>query len=332
MSAKFQIISFEIDHIEAVASLLVARHQTTCQAYPFLSDLSPEKAKIAIQAVWDKPHTIGVVAIEHEVIVGYLFGTEVFSDLRGRTAWVYQPGYALENGQSTELYRHLYAELARTWVEHGIFNHYTLILAHDRNLLDTWFSLGFAHQQAHGVLSLRDYAPTKLIPDNITIRQIQHGDEAILRELSITNAGYQTQSPVFAPAPPEYILELQDGYVGLLEDEDCTMWLAERDGQVLGYQAYFTVEPDITDLTQPNNCIELGIAGTKPDARGSGIGSALTQHGLTYMKEKGYDYCIADWRVTNLLSSRFWESSIGFAPVIYRLERLIDPRISWAST
>jgi len=332
MPTKPTITVFHIDYIEDVSALLVEQHKINRGVYSFLPDLTPENARLTIQAIWDKPHTTGVVAIQDSQVVGYICGTEVFSDLRGRTAWIYEAGYALASGQSTELYRQMYAELAQTWVEHGIFKHYTLVLATNREVLDTWFSLGFAHQQAHGILSLTDYMPIKPIPDNISIRQIQQGDEAILRDLSITNAGYQTQSPVFAPAPPEYILELQDGYEGLLGDEDCTMWLAERDGQVLGYQAYFTVEPDVTALAQPNNCIELGIAGTKTSARGSGIGSALTQHGLTHMKDQGYDYCIADWRVTNLLSSCFWGSHIGFTPVVYRLERIIDPRISWANT
>jgi len=330
MSTKTTIIPFNHYHIAGSASLLITRHQSTCLAYPFLSNLTPENAEIIIQALWEKPHTIGVVAIQNNSVVGYLLGSETFDDLRGRTAWTYQAGYALADGQSTELYRDMYAELAQVWVAHGVFDHYILALAHDRALVDTWFSLGFGHQQAHGVLSLTNYTATKSITEDIIIRRIQAGDEAILRSLSITTAGYQTQSPVFAPAPPEYLLELQDGYAGLLNDDECTMWLAERDGEVLGFQGYFTVEDDTTALTHPKHCIELGIAGTVGDSRGSGIGTALTQHGLNYMKEQGYTYCITDWRVTNLLSSKFWGSRIGFTPVVYRLERRIDPRISWA--
>lgn len=331
MSTKTTTIPFSNRHIEDSASLLVARHQATCLAYPFLAYLTHENAKNIIQTLWEKPHTTGVVAIHNDDIVGYLLGTETFNGLLGRTAWTYQAGYALADGQSPELYREMYAELARSWVSHGIFDHYILALAYDRTLLETWFSLGFGHQQAHGVLSLTDYALTSSVSDDITIRRIQSGDEAILKQLSITTAGHQTQSPVFALAPPEYILELQDGYAGLLNDDECTMWLAERDGEVLGFQGYFTVEHDVTMLTNPTNCIELGIAGTTAHARGSGIGTALTHHGLNYMKEQGYSYCITDWRVTNLLSSRFWESKIGFTPAIYRLERRIDPRISWAN-
>lgn len=332
MSIKTTITSFNADHIEDSASLLVERHNTTCLAHPFLSRLTSEDAKLAIQTLWDTPHTTGVVAIQNKVVVAYLMGTEKISAIRGRTVWIPQQGYALGAGQSTELYREMYAVLARIWVSHGFFDQYVMALAHDRELVDTWFSLGFAQQQRHGVLSLADYTLTQSIPENIAIRQIQPGDETILMELSSTIAGYQTQSPVFAPTPPEYLLDLQEGYAELIEDDECTMWLAERDGEVLGYQAYFTVETDPRVLINPKNCVELSVAGTKTEARGTGIGLALTQYGLKYMQQQGYAYCITDWRITNLLSSRFWESRIGFTPVAYRLERRIDPSISWANT
>jgi hypothetical protein len=39
---------------------------------------------------------------------------------------------------------------------------------------------------------------------------------------------------------------------------------------------------------------------------------------------------VTDWRVTNLLSSRFWPRQ-GFRPVVYRLTRRIDARVAWAN-
>jgi GNAT superfamily N-acetyltransferase len=331
MSINTTIVTFDDSHIDEAVSLLVERHKITRIAYPFLPDLTLENARKAIQTVREKPHTMGVVAIQENRVVSYLIGTEEFSALRGRTVWISEENYALEAGQSTELYREMYAVLAQIWVSHGVFDQYVMALAHDRNLVDTWFSLGFAQQQGHGILSLTDYATTELTPEGITIRQIQPGDETILKELSSTIAEYQTHSPVFAPAPPEYLLELQEGFSELLQDDDCTMWLAERDGEVLAFQGYFTVTADPTIMINPENCVELSIAGTKMEARGTGLGTALTQHGLKYMKEQGYAYCITDWRVTNLFSSRFWEARFGFTPVVYRLERRINPTISWAN-
>jgi ribosomal protein S18 acetylase RimI-like enzyme len=59
-----------------------------------------------------------------------------------------------------------------------------------------------------------------------------------------------------------------------------------------------------------------------PEARGSGIGVALTEAVLARAREEGYACMITDWRVTNLLASRFWPRR-GFRPMFFRLYRSI---------
>ena len=71
------------------------------------------------------------------------------------------------------------------------------------------------------------------------------------------------------------------------------------------------------------------MAATHPELRGRGVGSALTRVGLADAAAHGYTACVVDWRVTNLLSSRFWPRQ-GFQPAVYRLVRRVDPRIIWA--
>ena len=66
-----------------------------------------------------------------------------------------------------------------------------------------------------------------------------------------------------------------------------------------------------------------------PEARGQGIGTLLTRHGLAHARAAGYHFCETDWRSTNLLASRFWPHQ-GFQPIGYRLVRRIDQRIAWA--
>ena len=54
----------------------------------------------------------------------------------------------------------------------------------------------------------------------------------------------------------------------------------------------------------------------------SGIGVALTDASLAAAAEDGYTAMVTDWRVTNLLASRFWPTR-GFRPAFYRLYRSI---------
>lgn len=45
---------------------------------------------------------------------------------------------------------------------------------------------------------------------------------------------------------------------------------------------------------------------------------ALTAHVLTWAREHGFDPMTTDWRMVNLLSSRFWPCR-GFRPTFVRL-------------
>jgi ribosomal protein S18 acetylase RimI-like enzyme len=65
---------------------------------------------------------------------------------------------------------------------------------------------------------------------------------------------------------------------------------------------------------------DAALVVTAPDARGAGVGSALTTHPPGYAHEAGYDAVTIDWRVVNLLASRFF-SARGFRPTFVRLYR-----------
>jgi ribosomal protein S18 acetylase RimI-like enzyme len=79
----------------------------------------------------------------------------------------------------------------------------------------------------------------------------------------------------------------------------------------------------------PDRCVCLAAAATHPEARGQGLGRFLTALGFADAHEAGFTSCVTDWRIANLLASRFWPRQ-GFRPVVYRLSRRIDPRIAWA--
>ena len=95
-----------------------------------------------------------------------------------------------------------------------------------------------------------------------------------------------------------------------------------------------TTAPDKTTTTEadatggddtadsPEKAAFLGFASTLPEARGSGIGVALTDAGFAWAAEQGYEVMVTDWRVTNLLSSRFWPRR-GFRETFLRLYRSI---------
>jgi tRNA(Met) C34 N-acetyltransferase TmcA len=48
------------------------------------------------------------------------------------------------------------------------------------------------------------------------------------------------------------------------------------------------------------------------------------------LEDKGVQYIITDWRITNLASSTFWPKC-GFVPLYHRMQRTIDSRVGWAN-
>jgi GNAT superfamily N-acetyltransferase len=111
----------------------------------------------------------------------------------------------------------------------------------------------------------------------------------------------------------ETIAEWQDTW----DDPEFTHFVAERDGQVVGHSLLYR-RPH--DLRVPKDSIDLAGASTFPDERGTGVGRALLAYAITWAYANGYPTMTTDWRMTNMLASRFWPKR-GFRPTFVRLHR-----------
>jgi GNAT superfamily N-acetyltransferase len=328
-----EFIPFHDDFLSGAAGLLAARHRRDRTALPELPARfeDPTIAREAVGAAWRRPRTSGVAALSDGRLVGYLIGDVTVDAFRGRIAWVRVAGHALDPEVDAELYRDLYAAAGPRWLAYGCFKHYALVPAADDAVLAAWYGLGFGQEQVYALRPLTDAdRDPGVAPEDVTTRQARPGDGPALSEMATLIAQHQTGAPVWIPVPPEHLPELREGYAELADDAQATVWLALRQDQVVGFQAYFTTQPADDDLLTPEACIELKVAGTRQGERSQGIGRALTQRGLAEARAQGYDYCLADWVATNLLSSRFWPRQ-RFRRMIYRLMRNIDARVLWAN-
>jgi ribosomal protein S18 acetylase RimI-like enzyme len=70
----------------------------------------------------------------------------------------------------------------------------------------------------------------------------------------------------------------------------------------------------------PENAATMNLASTAvlPEAQGRGVGRVLTSHALAFARESGYTTVATNWRVTNLVASRFWPA-LGFRVAKLRL-------------
>ncbi|MFP3390975.1 GNAT family N-acetyltransferase [Brevibacillus sp. SIMBA_040] len=327
-----KIVTFSTGRLTEAGRLLALCQKRANAAIPaLLSQGETEKLAIRVLAgEWEKTGVSGAAALEGDKLVGYVIGQKQENAMRGRHVWISLVGQAIALEQPVELYRDLYAAAAQEWVDEGYFYHCAMVPAGNPDLLQTWFCLGFGHEQVHGLLSLKQFQPSasSLRVDGVELRLATPEDREAFADVSPLIRTYQAKSPVFGVALPEDAHKIRDGYSGLVDDPQVDLWIAKKGGEIISFQAYFPADPDPITMT-PEHCIELGVAGTQPEYRGSGINFALTTRGLAHAKEKGYHYCITDWRMTNLQSSRYWPRQ-GFVPIVYRLSRLIDHRIAWA--
>jgi ribosomal protein S18 acetylase RimI-like enzyme len=325
-----KLIPFTDDHLPAAAELLALRHQVNRRAEPLLSARfeEPAAALKAVEAVWRQSSASGVAALAQSRLAGYMIGTAGENPVRGRHVWLLLAGHAIAPDADAELYREMYAQLAGRWVDEGHFYHLAQAPASDAAALDAWFRLTFAHEQTYGLCPLESgEAPP--VPDGIEIRRATPDDFGLIMEHADVIARHQVASPVFGICLPEARVGWAEGWTALLADPDAFTWLAFRDGRLLSYQTYDPAPPSETDLMVPDRCVHLAVAATRPEARGQGLGGLLLALGRAHAREAGYTSCLTDWRVANLLSSRFFPRQ-GFRHVVYRLSRRIDPRIVWA--
>jgi GNAT superfamily N-acetyltransferase len=311
---------FSDDDLDAAAALLAERHERHRASEPLL----PERPDFAaeIRALRDRGAS-GVVGERDGRVVGYLLATRLSDEVWGPNAWVELAGHAVADAEDV---RDLYAEAAAGWVEEGRIAHYVLAPASDTALVDAWFRLSFGQQHALGVRGL-DASADPAVPDGVAVRNADTGDLEAIVALAPVLPQHQALAPVFSAGPHETEDELRAEVAKDLADERFGSLVAEVDGKIVSSFFLVPIEESGThsSLARVPGATLLAWAGTLPEARGTGAGLALTAASFAWAREHGYRAMVTDWRVTNLLSSRFWTRR-GFRPTFLRLHRLLPWR------
>jgi ribosomal protein S18 acetylase RimI-like enzyme len=211
----------------------------------------------------------------------------------------------LQASGDAEAIRGEYTERADEWPP----LHFAIVEPPTDTALDPWYRLGFAQMHAYG---MRESGGERIEARGTTIRRggLDDLDTAMQIDRLIHDA--QAASPSFSAVPLDDDTRRRD-WEETLAGEDVSYFVAERDGAPV---AHLTLYPD------PHDGEALHIASTAvlPAARGGGIGVALTTHALAVAAERGYPRVWTNWRVTNLVASRFWPAR-GFRLARLRLVR-----------
>jgi GNAT superfamily N-acetyltransferase len=299
------IVPFTDEHLDAAAEMLAARHTRHREFEPLLPADVDFRAEI--EKEWSAEGASGVFSS-----AGYLIGSP---QRKGNASWLWigVASHVLEG--DAEHARDLYAAAAQRWVDEGSKEHAVFIPSNDTALIDAWFRLSFG---ASGVLAMRATAGEEGYDGEVEIRPGTPDDFGHAARLEIAMQEAMFPSPSFSGFQHESVEEVEREW----REDDFSpyeLFVAEREGDVVGHLLLYR-RPH--DLRVPREAIDLAGASTYPEARGTGVGRALTAHGIHWAHEHGYPSMTTDWRMTNLWASRFWPNR-GFRPTFLRLYRAI---------
>jgi ribosomal protein S18 acetylase RimI-like enzyme len=320
--APLEVVCFADEHVEDAGNLLAARHTRHLEAAPLLPERFAEPAAAGEEVVsaWRADGASGSAALREGKLVGYLIGAPRDDSVWGDNVWVEASAHAVLEPEEA---RDLYAKAAARWVEEGRRRHYVLLPATETMLIDAWFRVGFGQQQAHGLLEIPvDLEPR--VPTGFEIREPREQDIEALVPLDLALPAHQRSSPVFSeiPLPTEEVI--RDEWRSTLAGNEERVLIGYRNGRPVACWSVTAAESSYhyRGLMLPEQACYLAYASTLPEARGAGIGVALTDASLAAAAREGYTTMVTDWRVTNLLASRFWPRR-GFRAAFLRLYRSI---------
>jgi len=316
--ARLEIRPFSAEFLGPAGDLLAARHRAHREAEPLLPERyeDPAAAAAEVGALTQADGASGAVALRGGRAVGYLIGAPRPNPTWGPNVWVELAGHSVELAEDV---RDLYGAAAARWVDEKLVRHYALMPATDQALVEAWSRVGFGHQHAHGIREV----PEGSWPEGV--RLAEERDVDALVELTPLLPDHQSASPVFGGGLPQETAEgLRAEILADLAKAELGNIVAERDGRIVGAFEIVPAEQSSvhSGLARPDGAALLGWAATRPEVRGSGTGLALTEAAFAWAHARGHETMVTDWRVTNLLASRFWPAR-GFRPTFLRLYRHI---------
>lgn len=317
----FEFVPLTEDHLEAAAAMAAARYAAGREQDPAWPQRFEDPDAILPRLRGMIEQAPGAAALREGRLAGFLVAY-LFMHRGERTAYSPDFGHAADADRLWDIYRGLYAVLSQAWLRQGSFQHFLTLFAHEREALDAWASVGF------GMLTLdalRDMRPVEGAQAAVRIRRLGPEEIDVLTPLELALKRHLASSPMFIP------LLIEDGRASRVEwlaNPDHALWIASQDGEAVGWLCLQPSKAPVLPVADRGTVACTG-AYTLPEARGTGVGSALLTHGLAWAREQGYTRCSVDFETANLPGMAFWLGR-GFQPVCYSLARRVDERLAWA--
>jgi GNAT superfamily N-acetyltransferase len=311
------IVPFRQDHIPQAAALFVQSFQTLRRSEPILPDLMANRQRVSDKLSLFVNGQTGVVAVEEDILVGYLgwFLVDGFRDTDRKGAYCPVWGHGAADVARPVIYRALYYAAAQRWAEARCGVYAITVMAHDREIDNTWFWNGFGLAVVDAIRSLEPVSDT--MPEGFSVRRANLDDVGTLVTLEAEHRQHYSTPPILM-APRTPISE--DDLITFFRAPTHNYWLAEQDDEMLGFMRFEGEESGATEIVSAKSTVAITGAFVRPAHRGRGIGVELLDAALRYYAERGFARCSVDFESFNPHARGFWLKY--FEPVCFSLMRV----------
>ncbi len=330
--------SFTSQDIPAAASLLAARLGAAHARLPFVDPAFASTAGVEgfVKALQANPFADGLVAESAGAAVGFLFGQRMLLGPAEMASLFVPPhsisipveGHAVAAGNDpTVVYRELYRHLAADWVREGFFVHRAAILAGDADEQEAWVSLGFGRAMTAATRPAADPV-ANVRATGIEVHRAGAEDIEVVMGLSDVLMEHHNRPPIFWPLLKEPLPAARAFNLGVLEEGSMPYFVGYQRGEPVAMTTF--LRPGFTPpVVAHASDIYLFEGIVSEAARSGGVGTAVLDEALSWVRDNGYATCTLHFASANYSAAPFWLGH-GFVPVEHTMERHIDERIAWA--
>lgn len=310
-----ELSPFTTDHVEAAARLLSSIYAAADSDLPRAVLSDPKVAEEGLAASIGKG--LGVVVTDGPTLLGFMIAP--LPNAPGPSSTRLRPmHHAAISADARRIYRRMYEAISGPLVAAGCTNHSLPVLAAPPALLSAFVELEFAIGQIKGIRAVPSDASPAGDP---RVRVANADDVDAVVDLAIDLTKYHSRAPMFHPAL--FDISVRDGVRRALDDDQSVVLVVEDGGHLI---AMMEADPEASY----GGTVAIGMNFVAEAARSAGLGTAMLDSLFAWAASHGYTHCSVNWASANLVSDAFYRSR-GFVPLRFRLERRVDPRVSWAN-
>lgn len=313
-----KITSIEEKYLDQLVEIVIDSYKSERKAIPYLPLEENYEAEIKRYLKDLINNGTGVVAIENNEIIGFLAGYKI-EEFWGKCKGIYSPdfGHGVKNKNKKRIYQLLYENAAKKWVEEDYTHHAFTIYAHQKNIIDTFFWLGFG---LRCIDAIRKVKFLKNINSEVRVKKITGNKISKLAEIQGELHNYFKNSPIFMPVGkqnPELYLSKW------IKNKNRHIWAAYYNDKIVGF---IKIEPEGERIiTKSKKMMNITGAYVKNNYRKLKIGVTLLNEVQEWLFTNNYSLCGVDYESFNISGSNFWNNF--FTPYTYSLVRRIDERV-----